>query len=106
MNTPAITLFLGFIASLLMTVGIFTGNALWWQTRINSAADSAALAAATVIDAGQDPCGQATIFASRYQVKLTSCTVHGQDVRVQVSPSAQLYSWLTATAVAGPQPGG
>jgi secretion/DNA translocation related TadE-like protein len=53
--------------------------------RAQGAADLAALAAATALQQGADPCGVAVSFAGANGASLTSCRVLGEDVSVQVA---------------------
>lgn len=53
--------------------------------RAQGAADLAALAAATALQEGADPCGTAGRFAGTNGARLTGCRVLGEDVTVQVA---------------------
>jgi secretion/DNA translocation related TadE-like protein len=61
-----------------------------------SAADLAALAAASAVGSGRDPCATATGTASANDARLTSCTVLGREVTVRVRVDGP--HWLGQTA--------
>jgi secretion/DNA translocation related TadE-like protein len=71
-----------------------------------SAADLAALAAASAIARGRDPCGSAAAIAESNGAELVACEIHGQDALVTVEVTGPRWlgqaSDLTAQARAGP----
>jgi len=71
-----------------------------------SAADLAALAAATAVSRYGDPCAAAADLARRNDARLTGCTVLGSDVRVVVEVAGPRWlgqeADLSAEARAGP----
>lgn len=71
-----------------------------------SAADLAALSGATAIGGGRDPCASAAGTAGANGARLTSCSVAGREVTVQVTVSGPRWlgqdADLTAEARAGP----
>ncbi len=71
-----------------------------------SAADLSALAAASAIARGRDPCGSAAGIAAANDAELVSCEIAGQDavITVEVTGPRWLgqHSDLTAQARAGP----
>ncbi|NHA00847.1 flp pilus-assembly TadE/G-like family protein [Nocardioides sp. W3-2-3] len=99
------------MAGLLMLIGAAAGvvGALVVAHRTaQAAADLAALAGATDLAerSGRDPCRTATEVATANSATLTACTVHGEDVRVEVSVSGPHWLGqdqdLLAEARAGP----
>lgn len=76
------------------------------QRSAQSAADLAALAAASSVTRGADGCAEAAGVAEANGATLTSCSVSGLEARVEVEVVA--YRWvgqraiLTAEARAGP----
>jgi secretion/DNA translocation related TadE-like protein len=71
-----------------------------------SAADLAALSAATAVGAGRDPCAAGGATAAANGARLVSCHVAGRDVTVRVSVTGPHWlgqeSDLSAEARAGP----
>lgn len=74
--------------------------------KAQAAADLAAVAGATVLQRGGEPCAGAAVIAEANGAAVTSCGVIGGDVRVQVAldgPALAGYGWrLTGRARAGP----
>ena len=71
-----------------------------------SAADLAALSAATAIGGGRDPCGAGAATATANGARLVACAVDGQAVTVRVTVSGPHWLGqsddLSAEARAGP----
>jgi secretion/DNA translocation related TadE-like protein len=71
-----------------------------------SAADLGALAAASAIARGRDPCGSAAAIVDANGAKLRSCEIQGQDALVTVEVAGPRWlgqdSDLSAQARAGP----
>jgi secretion/DNA translocation related TadE-like protein len=71
-----------------------------------AAADLAALAAASAIADGGDPCGEGAAVASANGATLTSCTIDGSDAVVEVLVTGPRWLGqsgdLTGRARAGP----
>lgn len=71
-----------------------------------SAADLAALSGATELGRGRDPCATAAAVASANGATVTTCTVEGRDVVVDVEVAGPRWlgqvADLTAAARAGP----
>lgn len=73
------------MAGLLCFVGLalgFVAAAVVTQREAQSAADLAALAAASAVRDGNDACGAAADVAAANGASLTSCLVEGREVRV------------------------
>lgn len=73
--------------------------------RAQSAADLAALAGATALRGGGDPCGRAAVIAERNGVDLRQCRVQEWDVSVVVARRIRLPATsveLVARGRAGP----
>lgn len=93
----------------LLLVGAALGvvAAMVWSHRVaQSAADLAALAGATQLQQGADPCAGASQIAADNGADLVSCVVHGQEVMVAVTVSGPRWLGqrgdLSARARAGP----
>ena len=76
------------------------------QHRVDGAADLVALSAATSRSRGEDACATAAYVATANRVRLSGCTVEGDDVVVEVRAAVDL-PWrldgdLLARARAGP----
>jgi secretion/DNA translocation related TadE-like protein len=73
-----------------------------------SAADLGALAGATALQQGGDPCQEASDIAAANQAVMIACDVNGQDVVVAVRVDGPRWLGqrgdLTAQARAGPRP--
>ena len=71
-----------------------------------SAADLGALAAASALARGRDPCGPAAAIAEANGAELLSCEIHGQDALVTVEVAGPRWLGqtgdLSAQARAGP----
>lgn len=71
-----------------------------------SAADLAALAAASAIGGGRDPCAAAVATATANGARVTACTVEGRDVTLRVLVAGPRWlgqsADLEAEARAGP----
>lgn len=92
---------------LLLLVGLALGEVGAWfaaHRQVRAAADLAALAGASAV--ATDPCARAVDVARRNGASLTSCTVAGHEVTVEVSVPAPRRlgpeADLTGTARAGP----
>lgn len=95
--------------SLLMVVGAALGvvTAMVRSHRAaQSAADLAALAGATALQRGRDPCGAASSVAAANEAVLVACRVTGRDVVVRAEVSGPRWLGqqgdLVAEARAGP----
>ena len=87
-DAGAITLFVVALAGLLLLLGSALGVVAAMVVAHRSAqaaADLAALAAATALQRGRDPCVAADDVATGNGASLTSCVVSGHDVLVDVS---------------------
>ncbi|RBP99445.1 Rv3654c family TadE-like protein [Bifidobacterium xylocopae] len=79
------------IVALGLALTAVLGNILVCQSRARTAADAAALAAASALDEGSDaPCAQAATVASGNKASLSSCLVEGADVRVRAQVDTQV----------------
>lgn len=94
---------------MLITVAVACGvaaGAVLAHRRAQSAADLAALAAATAAQGGSDPCGAAARVARRNHAILRACSVTGWDASVRVSVDGPRMAGMTmrlpARARAGP----
>ncbi|WP_207844438.1 Rv3654c family TadE-like protein [Williamsia soli] len=93
----------------LVVLVLYVGAAVSGRHHAQSAADLAALAAASALVLGEaDPCAQAGLIASRMEVALASCSPDGEDVVVSVEVHVELgllgHRPARATARAGPVP--
>lgn len=75
---------------LLAAAGIELGGAVAARHRAQSAADLAALAAVGQVVVGGDGCAAARVLADRNSGRLTVCTLHGDDVLVEVAVALPL----------------
>ncbi|GAA1914021.1 hypothetical protein GCM10009737_14180 [Nocardioides lentus] len=77
--------------------------------RAQAAADLAALAAATVLQRGEDACGTAARVAADNGARLVACTVEQHDVLVTAEVTGPRWLGQTGDLVgrarAGPEPG-
>ena len=93
------------LATIALVLGVL-GQLLADQRRAATAADLAALAAATAIQVGEQPCEAAAESVSRNGARLRGCIVDGDRVRVEaVRPSTSVLGRdieVTAEAHAGP----
>jgi len=93
---------------LLVTVAVATSGAVGVvaaHRRAQSAADLAALAGASALQDGRDPCQQAGTIAKRNGASLRGCDVDGWDVGVVVARTVRLPGGsmeLKARGRAGP----
>lgn len=73
------------VAVLVVVTVVITvvGGAVADRRRVASAVDLAALAGASAVQAGRDGCAAARALARRNGARMTSCSVHGQDVTVR-----------------------
>lgn len=86
---------------------VAAGSAAVTRHRAESAADLAALAAAThAVSGADDPCGRARWVADRMRAELTACLLDGWEVSVAVAvrPGGPLigFGQARAAARAGP----
>ncbi|MDP3968633.1 MAG: flp pilus-assembly TadE/G-like family protein [Nocardioides sp.] len=91
------------VASVLLTLvaTVFVG-----RREAEKAADLAALSGAQAHQAGRDPCARAELLTRRNGAHLTSCTVDGADVLVEVEVrGSRLLSGLTVPGRARAGPG-
>ncbi|ORM26843.1 Rv3654c family TadE-like protein [Williamsia sp. 1135] len=91
----------------LVVLVLYVGAAVSARHQAQSAADLAALAAASALVLGEaDPCAQAGLIAGRMGVLLASCNPEGVDVVVSVRMAVDLGLFgrrdALATARAGP----
>lgn len=91
----------------LVVLVVYVGGAVSARHHAQSAADLAALAAASALVLGDaDPCVQAGLIAGRMEVAVASCTPDGEDVVVSVTVPVELGLFgrrdVRATAKAGP----
>ena len=100
------------LVAVLMMVAVLVaavGGAVADSRRAASAADLAALAGASALQAGKDGCAAARSNARRNGARVSFCRVDGQDVTVHTERSTQrvLGRRFTVRAVAraGPDPG-
>lgn len=90
----------------LLSAVVFAANLLGASSKATSAADMAALAAATARLAGSDdPCSAARGVADDYGVRVTGCRPDGEDVIVTVtaSPGMRALPDVDRSARAGPR---
>lgn len=106
--TTALTLSLiGVLVFVTIAVGGVVG-VVGTHRRTQAAADLAALAGATALQDGADPCARASVIARRNGARLHGCRVQGSDVTVQVVADARLPGppvELRARGRAGPAQG-
>ncbi|HWU21803.1 MAG TPA: Rv3654c family TadE-like protein [Nocardioides sp.] len=93
--TVLVVAVLGVLLLLGAALGV-AGAMIAAHRRAQAAADLAALGAARVLQTGGDACGQAAVLAGANGAVLTTCTVEGADVRVEVT--AEGPHWLGQTA--------
>ena len=102
---PMVVAGMSLLATLALAVGLL-GELLADQRRSATAADLAALAAATAIQRGQEPCAAAERSAGDNGARLDSCSVDGDRVRVEASVESATVLGRTlevsAAAHAGP----
>ena len=108
----AASLLVATCVALLLTIGAALGvvAALVRSHRsAQSAADLAVLAAASAWQRGEDACGAAARLARANAAELVGCSVHGDDVLVEVEVTGPRWlgqtADLSAQARAGPGPG-
>lgn len=96
--------------AVLMVVAVLVaalGGAVADRRRAASAADLAALAGASALQAGHDGCSAARSNARRNGARVSSCAVDGRDVTVQTERRTQPVLGrrftVRATARAGPE---
>lgn len=101
---------MGLLLIALAAVGLVVvaslGNILVCQSKARTAADSAALAAASALDEGYPlPSAQATTIAIANGGQVVSCNPLDDDVevRVQVPTQVPFVPQVTVTAKAGPE---
>jgi secretion/DNA translocation related TadE-like protein len=96
---------IGVLATVAVLVGGL-GGVVADQRRVESAADLAALAAASAAQAGDEACAAARAFAGRNGARLISCVLAGQKVTVRVQRRTERVLGrrftLVAQARAGP----
>ena len=104
-TVPAVVLIavLAVVAVLVAAVG----GAVADRRRVASAADLAALAAASSVQTGRDGCAAAARVARRNAADLTACTIDGADVTVRTErwtqPVLGLRLRVRSSARAGPE---
>jgi secretion/DNA translocation related TadE-like protein len=105
----SVTLFTVSCVALLLVLGAALGVVAAMvraHRSAQSAADLAALAAATAVGHGSDPCGAASSAAAANGAVLASCDVEGREVLVTVQVAGPHWlgqtADLTAEARAGP----
>ena len=95
------------VLALVAVLVIAVAGAVTDRRRVASAADLAALAGASAVQAGRDGCPAAAAVARRNGAVLAACTVAGQDVSVRAERRTQpvlgyrLTVWSSARA--GPE---
>lgn len=80
---------LGVLAATAVLVAA-VGGVVVDQRRVAAAADLGALAAASALQQGEDPCAAARSVAGRNGARLAGCAVQGQVVGVRVTRQARL----------------
>jgi secretion/DNA translocation related TadE-like protein len=94
------------VLAVIGTVGLLVTLVAAAQHQVESAADLAAVSAATHIGEGQPvACAAASRVASSMRARVTSCRLDGFDVAVEVASTVSIPSRtlvLTASARAGP----
>ena len=97
--------FLGVLLLVGAALGVVAAM-VWAHRSAQAAADLAALAGAAELRQGPDPCGTAGQIADANAAALTSCTIQGHAVIVEVTVSGPRWlgqhADLTARARAGP----
>ena len=93
------------LTTMALALGLL-GRLLADQRRAATAADLAALAAATAVQVGEPPCEAAAESVARNGARLGSCTVEGDRVRVEAvrrsTPVLGKDVEITVAAHAGP----
>ena len=92
-------------AAVLLSVLAMAGNVFIRRSKAISAADLAAVSAATVLwEGAADPCAAAQTVARSHKGKLESCRIDGDIVTagVSVRTSVPLIPQVTSSARAGP----
>lgn len=89
-------------------VGLVLGYAEARQHQVDGSADLVAIAAASALQRGDDPCRTAFEVAGANNVALSDCRTEGLDVVVKVQARLDLpfglRPWVHAHARAGPAP--
>lgn len=102
----AVALALGLVALLVLVAAVALGVTalVAGHRKAQAAADLAALAAASSLREGADPCAEAHEIAAANEASVTSCAVQGQTVSVSVVVQIALLGEreLRARARAGP----